>query len=84
MVKKLTDPKVIEKLALLAAWKTGPGDNIDDVARKVISDYFAAKDAVKKMNEEVSSQKIALKLEDKRREKMSKTKVKPKKQAVGE
>jgi hypothetical protein len=85
MRKKLTDPKMIEKLSLLAVAKTGPDENIAAITKKVISDYFGAKDAFKEYNDSILSPKATLKLlEDKKQEKKSKPKIKAKAKAAGE
>lgn len=85
MGKKLADPKTIEKLALLAVAKAGPGENIAEVTRKVISDYFGAKEAFRQYNDSILTPKAALKvLGDKRQEKKGKAKPKGKIKAAGE
>lgn len=83
MVKKLTDPTTIEKLAILAVKKTGPNDSISDVTRKVIADYFEAKTAIEQHNEALSAEKNAFKLlQEKKQEQKNKIKTKVKKQVV--
>ena len=85
MGKKLIDSKTVEKLAMLAVAKVGPGDNIAEITKKVISDYLGAKAALKKYNDTVLSPKAALKLlGDKRQEQKSKTKIRTRKNAAGE
>jgi hypothetical protein len=80
--KKLADPKTVEKLALLAVAKAGPGESIADVTRQVIADYFGAKEAFRQYNDSVLSPKAALKLlGDKRQENKAKTKTKTKTKA---
>ena len=79
MGKKLTDPKIIEKLALIAVAKAGPDENITVVTKKIVLDYFGAKEALKQYNDTIVSPKAALKLlGDKRQEKKSKAQIKVK------
>jgi hypothetical protein len=79
MGKKLIDPKIMEKLALLAVAKAGPDELIAVVTKKVILEYFGAIDALKNYNDSVVSPKTALKLlADTRQEKKSKPKAKAK------
>jgi hypothetical protein len=89
MSKKITDSDTIEKLAVIATSKTSPEENIAEVTRKVIADYFGAKEAIKQYNNILKSQKAAAKLaHSKKQEQKGKTKDKhqdkPKKSAVGE
>ncbi|MDR3566351.1 MAG: hypothetical protein P4N59_33660 [Negativicutes bacterium] len=84
MGKKLTDSKTVEKLALIAIAKAGPDDNIAEVTKKVITDYFWAMETIREHNGSVPSKKKALKLlGDQRQEKKRKLKKIPK-QTAGE
>jgi len=62
MGKMLEKPKIIEKLALIAAMKTGPKDNIAEITKKVVADYFWAMRTIKEYNKTLSSTKVELRL----------------------
>lgn len=62
MGKMLDNPKTMEKLAVIAAMKTGPDDNIAEVAKKVVADYFWAMRTIKEYNKTLSQNKVELKL----------------------
>lgn len=47
MGKKIDDPEVAEKLAILIAEKMGRDDKVEVVANKIIEDYFAAEKIIK-------------------------------------
>lgn len=84
MVNKLIDPKIIEKLAILAASKIGPGDDIAKFTKKVIGDYWEAKETILQYNDAITSAKVAPQhLRDKKQEQKSEIKIKAKKQVVG-
>jgi len=83
MVNKLTDPKTIEKLAILAAAKIGPEDDIAKITKKVIEDYLGAKEIIQQYNDALPSGKIAREhLRDKKSEQKNEIKIKTKKPVV--
>jgi len=57
--KKINDPEVVEKLAILIAEKMGSDDKVDVFANKVIDDYFAAKKIIKAYKQGPSKEKQA-------------------------
>lgn len=62
MAKMLEDRKTIEKLAIIAALKAEPEDNIAEITKKVIADYFWALRTIKDYNKVLASPKVELKL----------------------
>jgi len=65
--KKLKNMSTMEKLAVLAVSKA-TGDNIGEVSRQVISDYFAAVETIKNYKKSQESAKAKYKEGKKKRD----------------